>query len=125
MNKEKLLELIRLFICTTNGANMEQQINELIEDIELEHRKALRPWCISLADIGLGIIKDAQDTVWVTNYETAVDRIFNQLGIDLIGDPEQELKDFINLKADTWHEKIKAKKNELPVQLELNLHDSQ
>lgn len=125
MNKEKLLELVQFFMCTTNGTNIDEKIKQLIEDIELEHRKALRPWCISLADIGLGIIKDAQDTVWVTEFETAVDRIFNQLGLDLIGDPEQELKDFINLKADTWHERIKEKKNELPVQLELNLHDSQ
>jgi len=77
--------------------------------------------CNSLAQLGLGIIQHAQDTVWVTNHETAIDRIFNILGIDLIDDPEQHLLDFLNYEDEQWHEKILVKKNASHVQLELNL----
>lgn len=106
-------------------------LNELLENnlnidqasdiIELEHLKALRPICVSLAEVGLAIIKDAQDTVWVTTGETAIDRVFNELGIDLVGSPEDELEKFINYEVDTWLEKRLVKKIEQPVQLELNL----
>lgn len=96
-------------------------IDETANILELEHLKAMRPFCVSLAEVGLGIIKDAQDTVWVTDYETAIDRIFNELGIDLVGSPKEELEKFINYEVKTWHAKRSVKKTEQPVQLELNL----
>lgn len=121
MNKQKLKEEIEFFLATTRGPDVARGIDQLIEQICLEHRKALRPWCVSLAQIGIGIIKGAEDTLWVTNHETIVERIFNTLAIDISDDPEADLKEFITFGADLWHEKHLAQKRNEPVQLELNL----
>lgn len=124
MNREKLREIIQMFLCTTRGYELESKMQKLLDDIELEHRKAIRPFCVSLAEIGVGIIQDAKDVVWVSNSETAIDRIFNELALDYDareGEPLKQLKDFVKVGDKyLWQEKLREKKSEQPVQLELS-----
>lgn len=125
MNRAELKNQLQAFLSTTFGHNLESNIENFLDVIELEHRKALRPLCVSLAQIGIGIIKCADDTIWVTEFETAVDRIFNELGLDVDsrdGEPRSQLEEFITLGDNhLWHQKLKIAKSKQPVQLELNL----
>lgn len=123
MNREMVKEHIQFFLCTTSGRNLDLQLEKLLDEIELEHRKAMRPLCVTLAEIGIAIINDAQDTCWVSNSETALDRIFNELALDMDtreGAPKEQLEGFIKFGVNKWHEKLKEKKSEQPVQLELS-----
>lgn len=104
-----------MFVCMHHAQGLEVALEKLLDDIELEQRKAIRPFCVSLAEIGIGIIKDAQDTVWVGPAETAIDRIFNELALEMDsreGEPLKQLKDFIEIGANSlWHEKLKETKS--------------
>lgn len=123
MNRKALKEKLEFFICSTHGFELETQLEKLLDEIELEHRKAMRPLCVTLAEIGIAVINDAQDTCWVSNSETALDRIFNELALDMDareGAPKEQLEGFIKFGVNTWPEKLKEKKFEQPVQLELS-----
>jgi hypothetical protein len=113
--REKIKELLQMFVCLHHAQGIDVALEKLLDDIELEQRKAIRPFCVSLAEIGMGIIKDAQDTVWVGPGETALDRIFNELALEMDsreGEPLKQLKDFIEIGATSlWHEKLKETKS--------------
>lgn len=111
-----------MFLCTTRGDSLDANLDKLLDDIELEQRKAMRPLCVSLAEIGVAVITQAQDTMWVGPAETVIDRIFNELALDYDareGAPLEQLKEFIQFRGEKCEKQPETKSNE-PAQLELS-----
>jgi len=126
MNRTELKNQLQFFLSTTSGHNLEGNIEKFLDVIELEHRKAMRPFCVSLAEIGVAVCEQATDTMWVGPAETIVERIFSELGIDMDcrdGGPLEQLKDFIKFEVKPCEKQLEAKSNEL-AQLELNLKNT-
>ena len=126
MNRAELKTQLQFFLSTTFAGNFEASVEKFLDVIELEHRKAMRPLCVSLAEIGVAVCEQSSDTMWVGSAETVVDRIFNELGIDMDcrdGGPLEQLKDFIKFEVKPCAKQPEAKSNEL-AQLELNLKNT-
>lgn len=127
MNRKALKDKLTFFICTRH-VNLSAALEKLLDEIELEHRKAMRPLCVSLAEVGVSIIDCAKDTLWVGPVETALDRVFNELALEMDsreGEPKKQLQDFINGSEMLWQEKLREPKSKEPVQLELSPKSSE
>lgn len=95
MTREKLLEKLILLI-TTSGIDVRERVNVFAEETINEHFKALRKPYVLLAEIAIAIIDKSQDTLWLSDTETVVERIFSELGMDHDGDPRERLVDYLN-----------------------------
>lgn len=77
--------------------------------LHIEHSLVVRHYCVALAQIALGIMENAKDTVWISQTQTAVEKVFEELAIDLPdytqGGLAQSLKEFINFKPQAEKEK--------------------
>lgn len=77
--------------------------------LHIEHQLVVRHYCIALAEIALGIMENAQDTIWISKTQTAVEKVFEELAIDLPNYTEEglagALKEFINFKPEAEKEK--------------------
>lgn len=85
------------------------RIAKTAHKLHIEHQLVVRHYCVALAQIALGIMENAKDTVWISQTQTAVEKVFEELAIDL-PDYTQDglaasLKDFINFKPQAEKEK--------------------
>lgn len=125
MNREAVKNLLKQFICMRPTNGIEAHLEKLLDDLQTECLKAQMPAYTFIARIGVCVIHEAHDTVWITPHETLIEAIFKFLALDLDsreGEPEKQLNDFITMKDQhLWQEKQAEAKSKEPVQLELNL----
>jgi hypothetical protein len=85
------------------------RINQTAHKLHIEHSLVVRHYCVAMAEIALGIMENAKDTVWISNTQTAVEKVFSELAIDLPNYTEEglagALKEFINFQPEAEKEK--------------------
>lgn len=125
MNRQAVKILLQQFICMRPTNGMEAHLEKLLDDLESECLKSQMPIYTFVARIGVCVLDEAQDTIWITPHQTLIEAIFDFLALDLDsseGEPKRQLTNFITMKDQhLWREKRLEAKLKEPVQLELNL----
>lgn len=83
--ENKLIEAL----CFGPLNQVKDRIRTVAAEVSLEHETQMRHSHILLAKIGLAIMKQASDTLWLSNAETIVEAIFNECEIEIQDSTEE------------------------------------
>lgn len=97
MQKEELKEKIYKTLCCTPMNELKTEVEKLSTDMAHDYAEAVLRYEKHLAEIALAIIKQANDTIWVTGTETVVERVLGLLCIET-EDPQKALEGFLDFE---------------------------